>query len=137
MSTTSYAFYISTTGEIHSSGICLKSDLSVQIPPDPSYEIIEFPNGFVEGFVNNQSHYLDVNDNLSMVPRPLMDLVVDGTTITGIPVDTVLTSKDPSDSLSTFVITDGEADLSGSSSGTYILIFEKFPYQYELLEVTV
>jgi hypothetical protein len=125
-----YILYARTNGRIiqkssNSSGVSM--DILNNLNPEAN--ALEY-----DGEGNWNSHYVL---NEVVTERPSMSLTTIGLITTGVPAGTSVTVTDSDFNITVYTITDGEADMTGSSPGTYQLLFKNFPYQSETLEVIV
>jgi hypothetical protein len=69
--------------------------------------------------------------------RPAFNVTVTGSIVTGLPSGTSVIVLHNMEVIQAEVVTDGEVDLTGSSTGTYQLKLTNFPYKDEEIIITL
>jgi hypothetical protein len=125
-----YVVYNNITGEILRTINCPENRIGIQA--------FGASETYMEGMCNQQLDYIPYpqGDKL-IVGKPTMPLAVSGLIVTGVPEGTKVIIQVIGEEWTEFLIGDGEIDLTGSSTGTYKVTLECFPYMPEELEITV
>lgn len=117
-----YIKYVSATGEIRAFGWCMVADLPLQ--SGPGEDVIVTDASGIEW----ATHY--VLDG-TVIERPEMSIVQSGLTLSGLPDPATLRIE-----TQTYEVTGGDAELSFSLPGDYVVRVEAWPWKNADIVVT-